>query len=159
MSERRARPILRVAAAVAALQAATHSILFLWSQPDPSSRLWPMVEAMQAQIVGPTNYWQMYFGYGLRDALGEAVIAVFIALAASFDLGSRALARRLVGFLIFAVLAYAVLGALYFFRLPLVFYAALTALLVPGWWELRSGEKRGPAGASGAGAIRRVPAA
>lgn len=135
--DQRARLFLRLAAGIAALQAATHLVLFLRSQPAPGSASWPLVQAMQAQMAGPVSYWDMYFGYGLRDALTAILIAILIGLASTFDAGGRTLARRLCGVLILALIAYATIVWAYFFRPPLVFYAAVLATLIPGWLALR----------------------
>jgi hypothetical protein len=132
-SLRRAKLILRVAASVATLQAAAHLPLFLRSQPKPGSAAWPLAQAMRMQPApGHTTYWGMYFGYGLLAALTAFFIAALIWLAASFDVGSRRLAQRLVVLVLLAVLVHSVLIARYFFVLPLLFDIVVAALLAIG---------------------------
>jgi hypothetical protein len=137
VSERRARLILRVAAAVATLQAGAHLTLFLRSQPGPSSPAWPLVQAMRSEAApGHTTYWGMYFGYGLLAAVTAVFVAGLIWLAASFDAGSRRLARWLVAIVLLAVVAHAVVIACYFFPVPLYFDMLVVALLAGGWMAL-----------------------
>lgn len=137
MSERRARLVLRVAAALATLQAAAHLTLFLRSMPGPNSPAWPLVQAMRGQAgPGHTTYRGMYFGYGLLSAVTALFIACLIWLAASFDAGSRRLARRLVAIVLLAVAVHAVVIALYFFPVPLYFDILVAALLAGGWMAL-----------------------
>jgi hypothetical protein len=138
LSQRGARFILRVAAAVATLQAAAHLTLFLRSQPRPGSPAWPLTEMMRAQSApGHTDYWAMYFGYGLLSALTALFVAALIWLAASFDGRSRSLARGLVLIVLGAIIVHAVLIARYFFPVPLYFDVAVAALLVLGWAAMR----------------------
>lgn len=138
MSEQRARLILRVAAAVATLQAAAHLTLFLRSQPKPGSAVWPLAQAMRAQAApGHTDYWAMYFGYGLLSAVTAVLIAALIWLAASFDAGSRRLARWLVAIVLVAVLVHAAVIARYFFPVPLYFDILVAALLALGLTAMR----------------------
>jgi hypothetical protein len=136
-SLRRPKLILRVAASVATLQAAAHVILFLRSQPNPGSAAWPLVQAMRMETApGHTTYWGMYFGYGLLAALMAFFIAGLIWAAASFDAGSRRLARLLVGITSVAVVSHAVLIARYFFILPLLFDIIVAVLLACSWIAL-----------------------
>jgi hypothetical protein len=134
VSESRLKLILRLAAAIATIQATAHLALFLRSQPKPGAAIWPLAEAMRAMAVaGHTNFWKMYFGYGLLSAVTAFLVAALIWLAATFDEGSRDMARRLVGFVLIAVVAHAVLIWEYFFVLPLLFDGVVAVLLALGW--------------------------
>jgi hypothetical protein len=138
-SLRRPKLILRVAASVATLQAAAHVILFLRSQPKPGSAAWPLVQAMRMETApGHTTYWGMYFGYGLLAALMAFFIAALIWAAASFDAGSRRLARSITGITLIAVVIHAVLIARYFFILPLLFDIIVAVTLAIALVAMRS---------------------
>ena len=136
--QRRARPILRVGASVATLQAAAHLTLFLRSKPGAGSTAWPLVQAMRAQAApGHTTYWGMYFGYGLLSAVTAFLIAALIWLAAMFDEGSRRMSRALVLVVLVTVVVHAALISRYFFAVPLYFDIVVAALLALGWAGLR----------------------
>jgi hypothetical protein len=126
--------LLRVTAVVATLQAAAHVTLFLRSQPTPGSEIWPLVEAMRAQSApGHTNYWAMYFGYGLLSAVTAFLIAALIWLASVFDDGSRRFARSLVGVIVIATVVHAIIIARYFFPVPLFIDIVVALLLAFSW--------------------------
>lgn len=137
MSEGHARSILRVAAGVATLQAAAHLTLFLRSQPTPGSPVWPLVQMMKAQAApGHTNYWAIYFGYGLLSAVTAFFVACLIWLASTFDSATLKMARRLVGIVLVATAAHAIVIARYFFPVPLYFDILVAALLAAGWFAM-----------------------
>jgi len=131
------KALLRSAAVIATVQAVAHLTLFLRGQPAPGSPVWPLVEAMKAQPgAGNTNYWGMYFGYGLLSALTAFLIAALIWLASAFDERSRGLARTLVLIVLVAVALHALVIQRYFFALPLYFDIVVAVLLTLAWERL-----------------------
>lgn len=137
MSAIPARVLLRSAAVLATIQAMAHLTLFLRGQPAPGSPVWPLVEAMKAQAgAGNTNYWGMYFGYGLLSALTAFLIAALICLASLYDEGSKGLARTLVLIVLVAIALHALVIQRYFFALPLYFDIIVALLLALAWAKL-----------------------
>ena len=134
----RAKLTLRIAAALATIQAIAHLILFLRSLPGPGSSAWSLAQAMRVQA-GPehSTYWGMYFGYGLLSALTAALVAGLIWLGAAFANDCRTMARWLIGLVGTAVVLHAIVIGAYFFRVPLWFDLLVAALLAIGWMQLR----------------------
>ena len=130
-----AATILRIAAAVAAIQGTAHAALFLRAKPRHGPAEVAVVEAMKANrfdFAGASrSYWDFYFGYGLQAAgacLVEALLFVFLARVAAAE---PPLARPIVALFVAVNIAHAILTARYFFYLPVLFDVLVAACL--GW--------------------------
>jgi hypothetical protein len=132
--------LLRVAAALAAIQGVVHGGFFISAKPRSEAET-AMVTAMKSGHFfagGTRGYWDMYFGYGLIAALTCLIEAVLLWQAASIAAVQPALARPLVAVLLMWNVAHALIVWRYFaFPIPIAFDALVAVCL--SWWLFAQG--------------------
>jgi hypothetical protein len=125
--------ILRIAAALAAIQGSAHGSLFLRARPRHGPAEEAVVEAMQSNrfdFAGAMrSYWDFYYGYGLQAAAACLVEAVLFWQLARVAESQPALIRPIVGLFVLVNVGHALLTARYFFYVPIVFDLAIAACL------------------------------
>lgn len=125
--------LLRLAAALAAIQGTVHGTLFLTAKPHHGAAEVAVVEAMRANrfdFAGATrSYWDFYVGYGLEAAAVCLVEAVLFWQLATVAATQPTLVRPTVALFVLATIGHALLTARYFFYLPIVFDLAIAACL------------------------------
>jgi hypothetical protein len=130
------RTLLRIAAALALVQALAHTAMFLNMHPTHGADEIAVVSAMKSHafLFGGFNrtYWDMYFGYGLLAALVVFVEAALFWLLAGLPVEDRRL-RPIVGLFILYNLAHAALLARYFFAIPIFADLIVAAALLAAW--------------------------
>ena len=127
--------ILRITAALAAIQGIAHGALFLGAKPRHGPAEEAVVAAMKTNrfdFAGATrSYWDFYTGYGIEAAGACLIEAVLLWQLARIAGTQPATVRPILLLLVFANLAHIALTARYFFYVPIVFDVALIACL--GW--------------------------
>ena len=131
----RASVLLRIAAALAAIQGIVHGTLFLTAKPRHGPVEEAVVTAMQTNhfnFAGAMrSYWDFYLGYGL-EAGGVCLIeALLLWQLAKISVQQPMLVRPMVALIALANVGHIVLAARYFFYVPIVPDAAIVATL--GW--------------------------
>jgi hypothetical protein len=125
--------ILRIAAALAAVQGIAHGALFLRAKPRHGAAEVAVIEAMKSNrfdFAGARrSYWDFYMGYGLEAAAVCLVEAILLAQLASIARLQPAVVRPVIALGVAANLGHAVLTARYFFYRPIVFDLAIAAVL------------------------------
>lgn len=125
--------LLRIAAALAALQGIAHGALFISAKPRHGEAEVAVVTAMKANAFfrGGLGYWDYYFGYGLIAAAVCLVEAVLFWQLATIAATRPLLVRPMVALFVVWNLAHAALLARYFkFPLPMAFDAIIAGLLI-----------------------------
>jgi hypothetical protein len=130
-----AATILRIAAALAALQGTAHGALFMLAKPRHGAAEVAVIAVMKSNRFefggAMRSYWDFYFGYGLEAAAVCLVEAVLFWQLARIADSQPALVRPAVALFVLASLGHALLMARYFFALPFVFDLMIAACL--GW--------------------------
>jgi hypothetical protein len=125
--------ILRLAAALAAVQGTAHGSLFVRAKPRHGPIEEAVVEAMRSNrfdFAGATrSYWDLYYGYGLQAAAACLVEAILLWQLARIAESQPALVGPIVGLFVLVNVAHAMLTARYFFYLPVVFDLVIAACL------------------------------
>ena len=140
MARSGARRLLLCAGLLAAIQAATHTILFLTAKPEVNPQSAPVVAAMRGEhfnvgMLGSRTYWDFYFGYGLIAViLAFFVVAVIFVAASCTDVVAQ---RRLILYTATAVAVHAAVIAIHFFVLPLGFDLVVLSALTVSWRQSR----------------------
>jgi hypothetical protein len=127
--------LLAVAGLLAALQATTHTVLFLSAKPENNPHTAAIVAAMRAThfevgVLGSRTYWDFYFGYGLIAVILAFLIASVLWTAARC--ADAAAQRRLITVSTAALAIHAAVIVKYFFLLPLLF-DGLTVVVLALW--------------------------
>ena len=132
---------LRAATAVALLQFAAHTTLFLRATPRHGPDEVAVVAAMQAHrfdFAGSTrSYWDFYTGYGLEAAVICLVEAVLFWILAGAVGAHASVVRPVVGLFLAFNVAHLALMARYFFVTPMVPDAVIALVLAVVWAKLR----------------------
>lgn len=127
--------ILQATSILAALQYTAHAVLFLSATPTHGPDEIAVIETMKAHrfdVYGfDRSYWDFYFGYGLLAILFGLVEVVVLWQLATLAKADSYRVRPIIGMLIFANVAHALLMWRYFFLGPLLFDVAVAACL--GW--------------------------
>ena len=130
----RAAAVLRLAAVLALVQCAAHAALFLTAAPHHGAEEAAVVAAMRDHhflFSGLSrSYWDFYFGYGLLAALVVLVEAVLFWLLAGIAAEAPKRARPIIVLFILYNIAHAAILSRYFFPLPIVMDALVTAALL-----------------------------
>jgi len=126
----------RVASAVAVLQWAAHTTMFVRATPRHGPEEVAVVETMQSHrfaFAGASrSYWDFYYGYGLMAAFVVLIEAVlFWQLAGAVTDAPRLTRSIAVLFLAFNV-GHALLAARYFFVTPIVPDVLIAVCLAAG---------------------------
>jgi len=124
--------LLRIAAALAAVQGVAHGALFLAARPRHGPAEVMVVEAMKANrfFAGNHGYWDFYFGYGLLAAAACLVQAALLWQLARIAGTQPALVRPMIGLFILANVGHALLLMRYFsLYLPIAFDLLIAACL------------------------------
>jgi len=125
--------LLRIAAALAAIQGLAHGTLFVSAKPRYGAAEVAVVEAMKSNRFfagGTRSYWDLYFGYGLIAAAACLVEAVLLWQLARIAESNPQLVRPILGLLILTNVGHALLVARYFlFYVPIAFDALIAAFL------------------------------
>jgi hypothetical protein len=125
--------ILRLAAALAAVQGTAHAMLFTRAKPRHGPAEVAVIDAMQTNrfdFAGSTrSYWDFYYGYGLQAAAVGLVEAVLFWQLARIAESQPALVRPMVALFVLVNIGHALLTARYFFYRPVVFDVAIAACL------------------------------
>jgi hypothetical protein len=131
------RTLLRIAAALALVQALAHTAMFLNMHPSHGADEIAVVSAMKSHafLFGgfSRTYWDMYFGYGLLAALVVFVEAALFWLLATLATEDARRLRPIVGLFVLYNLAHAVLLSRYFFAVPIVADLVVAAALLAAW--------------------------
>jgi hypothetical protein len=131
------RIAVRVATALAALQYAVHTALFLSAKPTRGEEEAQLISTMKAYrfSVGSfeRSYWDFYYGYGLMAILLGVVEVGILWQAGRLVATDAGASARLVAVLLFLNLGHALIAWNYFFFAPLAFDLAVAACLV---WAL-----------------------
>ena len=125
--------LLRIAAALAALQGIAHGALFVSAKPRHGEAEVAVVTAMKTNefFRGGLGYWDYYFGYGLIAAAVCLVEAVLFWQLAGIAVTRPLLVRPMMALFVVWNLAHAALLARFFkFPLPMAFDAIIAGLLV-----------------------------
>lgn len=124
--------LLRIAAVLALIQYAAHSLLFLGARPSHGQEEIDLVEAMKSRrwiFAGRMrSYWNFYFGYGLLAILWGVVEILLLWSMAS--LANRTSVAALIAVLLAANIGHAILTLRYFFFLPALFDILVAAVLI-----------------------------
>lgn len=138
--------LLRVAAVLAAIQGSAHGILVNRYHPSHGDAEVALVEAMQANVFafGGVNrsYWDFYFGYAMFNAFACLVEAILFWRLGQASKDDNQLVSTVA--LVFALfnIGHAAIAARYFIVTPIVFDAAIAALLTAAAFRSR---QRAPA--------------
>jgi hypothetical protein len=123
--------LLRIAAVVAAIQYAAHTLLFLRASPTHGVEEVELVQRMKQlkwDFSGfRRSYWDFYFGYGLLVILW-GIIEVALLWEVS-TLTRDAPAMAMIVTLLLANVGHAILALRYFFLVPVVFDVVVAILL------------------------------
>jgi hypothetical protein len=134
--------ILRIAAALAAVQGTAHATLFLRARPTHGPAEVAVVEAMKANRFdfggAVRSYWDFYFGYGLEAAAVCIIEAILFWQLSRIAASNPALVRPIVALFIVANLGHIALTARYFFYVPIVFDVAIAGCLAWAFVAARS---------------------
>jgi hypothetical protein len=140
------RTLLRIAAALALVQALAHTAMFLNMHPTHGADEIAVVSAMKSHafMFGgfSRTYWDMYFGYGLLAALVVFVEAVLFWLLAALAMDDARHLRPIVGLFILYNLAHAALLSRYFFAIPIVADLVVAAALLAAFIAAGRGARR-----------------
>lgn len=140
------RLLVRIAAGVAMVQGLAHGAMFIAAKPHSAAEagvvaaMWSVRFPMGGAL---HSYGEMYFGYGLMAAavcLFEAASLWFIAPLAKDNPGAF---RRLVSVILVANIVHAALVVRYFFLVPLVPDAIISALMLASLVAVGSGFDHG----------------
>lgn len=126
--------LLRVAAALAAIQGLAHGALFVSAKPRHGAAEIAVIEAMKTNRFfarATRSYWDMYFGYGLIAAGVCLIEAVLLWQLAGIASANSAAIRPIIALLIVANVAHVILVGRYFmFVVPMVFDVIIAGLLL-----------------------------
>lgn len=126
--------LIRGAAIVALLQGLAHGSLVLLAKPSHGSDELMVVSAMKAHSFdfsgAVRSYWDLYLGYALLAAGTCLVEAILLWLLAPLADSEPQKLRWIVGLIILANLAHALMVLRFFFFVPLVPDAIVALLLV-----------------------------
>lgn len=115
---------LRIASAVALVQFAAHTFLFVSSSPRHGPEEVAVVEAMKAHrfdfMGSMRSYWDFYFGYGLEAAFICLIEAVLLWQLATIAKTGAPMVRPIVALFCLANIGHAILTWKYFFITPIV---------------------------------------
>ncbi len=127
--------LLRIAAVVALLQFAAHTLLLVFSSPQHGPQEIALVEAKRSQrfgFLGATrSYWNFYFSYGLFAAFTCLIEAVLFWQLTTFASAGAVPIRPIAALFCLANVGYAILAWKYFFISPIIPDVALALCLGP----------------------------
>ena len=125
--------LLRIAAALAAVQGLAHGALFVTAKPRHGEAEIAVIEAMKtSRFAHGVTYWDQYFGYGLIAAAACLVEAVLFWQLARIAAVGETPVRPTLALFIVANVGHAILVWRYFkFPVPIAFDLLIAASL--GW--------------------------
>jgi hypothetical protein len=116
--------LLRIASAVALLQALAHTLLIVVAVPKHGPQEIAVVEAMKGHrfdfMGSARSYWDFYFGYALLTAFTCVIEGVLFWQLARLAAAYGSVTRPIVGLFVLGNLGYAMLCWRYFFITPIV---------------------------------------
>ena len=134
--------ILRVASAVAGLQFAAHTWLFVRSTPTHGPAEIAVLDAMKANrfdfLGAQRSYWDFYYGYGLSAAFVVLIEAVLLWQLAALAKTSPSAATPMVALVLCFNIGHMILMARYFFITPIIPDALIVICLGLALWKSAS---------------------
>jgi hypothetical protein len=126
--------LLRIAAALSAIQGTAHGALFILAKPKHGPVEMAVVDAMRSHSFdfagAQRSYWDFYYGYGLEAAAVCMVEAILLWLLSGLARTNPTLTRPFVVVFILANVAHILLAARFFFFVPILFDLVIIAALV-----------------------------
>jgi hypothetical protein len=134
--------LLRIAAALAAVQGIAHGMLFVTAKPRSDAEAAVIAAMRESRFFagGSRSYWDLYFGYGLIAAAVCLVEAALLWQLTRVVQVQPTFVRPIVALFVVANLGHALVVWRYFaFPIPILFDALVAACLVATFVGLSPG--------------------
>jgi hypothetical protein len=131
--------LVRVAAIVALLYAAGHTMGAPWSEqtPDTAAMLHTMKTFHFDAVGSSRTYWDFYFGFGLSISVFMFTQGIVLWLVATQTRTHAERMRPIIAVFAISFIANAVLAGVYFFIVPCVMAAIIAICLAWAWFATK----------------------